>query len=197
MGSTNGSMWCMARSWRQRHRLAGGDKVHGIQGRVGGHGAWSGSDTRRTWWHSSNSSPRPTPTNSTHSVLTAAVLSCSTQGHPSLAVSQHSVPVLHTMPSPPPPPPPPQSVVHDVVLVVAASPQAPPGAATALTVTATVAAAASSRGSESSPWQAVSPQGAAYPVRLQRRQPGPIVVLKFSDLSTIIVVSVRLGEEEK
>lgn len=193
MGSTNGSMWCMARSWRQRHRLAGGDKVHGIQGRVGGHGAWSGSDTRRTWWHSSNSSPRPTPTNSIHSVLTAAVLSRSTQGHPSLAVSQHSVPVLHTMPLPPPA----VSVVHDVVLVAAASPQAPPGAATALTVTATVAAAASSRGSESSPRQAVSPQGAAYPVRLQRRQPGPIVVPKFSDLSTIVVVSVRLGEEEK
>lgn len=105
VGSTNGSMWCMARSWRQRHRLAGGDKVHGIQGRVGGHGAWSGSDTRRTWWHSSNSSPRPTPTNSTHSVLTTAVLSRSTQGHPSLVVSQHSVPVLHTMPSPPSPPP--------------------------------------------------------------------------------------------
>lgn len=109
-----------------------------------------------------------------------------------------STPCRCSTPCPlPPPPPPPQSVVHDVVLVVAASPQAPPGAATALTVTATVAAAASSRGSESSPWQAVSPQGAAYPVRLQRRQPGPIVVLKFSDLSTIIVVSVRLGEEEK
>nr|BAD33435.1 hypothetical protein [Oryza sativa Japonica Group] len=117
----------MARSWRQRHRLARGDKVHGIQGRVRGH----------------------------------------------------------------------VSVVHDVVLVAAASPQAPPGAATALTVTATVAAAASSRGSESSPRQAVSPQGAAYPVRLQRRQPGPIVVPKFGDLSTIVVVSVRLGEDEK
>lgn len=95
------------------------------------------------------------------------------------------------------PPPPAVSVVHDVVLVAAASPQAPPGAATTLTVTATVAAAASSRGSESSPRQAVSPQGAAYPVRLQRRQPGPIVVPKFGDLSTIVVVSVRLGEDEK
>lgn len=109
-----------------------------------------------------------------------------------------STPCRCSTPCPlPPPPPPAVSVVHDVVLVVAASPQAPPGAATVLTVTATVAAAASSRGSESSPRQAVSPQGAAYPVRLQRRQPGPIVVPKFSDLSTIIVVSVRLGEEEK